>query len=153
MQESETLNPSSLCNKLYFYFTTGMRMKTQMFRILSFSLFFTLLLSSNVWLATAKSGQLVEQTGRIKPASLSPEASGFPAQKAADETLMVSEWISDTYQVFMPCISKSCSPLFADSFSDPGSGWLIENYTEYSTAYLNDEYQILVLLGSMRSIF
>jgi hypothetical protein len=120
-------------------------MKTQMFRLFSFSLFFTLLLSGSVRLATAQSGQPPEQIERIEPASPSPEnASGLPAQKAADETLMISEWISDTYQVFMPCISTSCGPLFADNFSDPGSGWLIENYTEYSTAYLNGEYQILV---------
>ena len=120
-------------------------MHTQLYRLFSFSLCFTLLLSGSARLATAHSGQPAEQSGRIEPASLSPQyASSLPAQKAADQTLMASDWISDTYQVFMPCISKSCSPLFADNFSDPGSGWLIENYTEYSTAYLDGEYQILV---------
>jgi uncharacterized repeat protein (TIGR01451 family) len=220
-----------------------MPMKTQHFRLFSFSLLFALLLSGSVRYATAQSGQPAEQTARSKPASPSPEyVSGLTAQKAVDKTLasrgesvnytisvnniittsLTSVVITDTiptsltylegsltathgdyayqdgvitwtgpitaglsltvtygaqvstsavigavitntavihaggetyirsasfevnkYQIFMPCLFKACVP-FVDDFSDPSSGWLIENYPEYSTAYLNEEYQILV---------
>ena len=84
-------------------------MRTQLFRLFSFSLFVALLFSSSVGHATAQSSPAL--------------ASG---------------------KIFLPCIFNTCGPLFTDDFSDPASGWLIENYPEYSTAYLNGEYQILL---------
>jgi hypothetical protein len=35
-------------------------------------------------------------------------------------------------------------PFFSDNFSDPTSGWLIDNTTDHTIGYLGGEYQILV---------
>jgi hypothetical protein len=40
--------------------------------------------------------------------------------------------------------SGACAATFTDTFSDPATGWLVEDTADYSTAYLSGEYQILV---------
>jgi hypothetical protein len=48
------------------------------------------------------------------------------------------------YQVFLPCISRLCSPFYYDNFSNPGSGWAIFDGSYAKYEYLNNEYRILV---------
>jgi predicted GH43/DUF377 family glycosyl hydrolase len=48
---------------------------------------------------------------------------------------------------YLPAVLKSysvCAPLFADDFSDPGSGWSTGNNPVMSYQYLDGEYRILV---------
>jgi hypothetical protein len=49
-----------------------------------------------------------------------------------------------TYQVYLPCISRLCSPYYYDNFSNPGSGWPIFDGSYAKYEYLNNEYRILV---------
>lgn len=48
------------------------------------------------------------------------------------------------YLCYLPSLSKPCPSIFTDNFSNPSSGWLIDNNANYSMGYLNGEYQILI---------
>ena len=48
------------------------------------------------------------------------------------------------FQVYLPCINKTCSPSYYDNFSNPASGWSIADSPEVRYEYLNGEYRILV---------
>jgi hypothetical protein len=48
------------------------------------------------------------------------------------------------YQVYLPCITRSCSLFYYDNFSNPGSGWPSYNTGNVQYGYINNEYRILV---------
>jgi uncharacterized repeat protein (TIGR01451 family) len=49
------------------------------------------------------------------------------------------------YLLYLPCLYRPCLPdVFTDNFSDPASGWEVEEDTIYKLAYVDGEYQILV---------
>ena len=50
----------------------------------------------------------------------------------------------DYYKSFAPLISVPCSPLSADDFSNPASGWPIADTGNARYEYLNGEYRLLV---------
>jgi hypothetical protein len=48
-------------------------------------------------------------------------------------------------QIYLPIITRNyCPPLYADDFSDPESGWLIDDTGNSRREYLDGEYRILV---------
>jgi hypothetical protein len=52
--------------------------------------------------------------------------------------------IPDVYQAFLPCAFRSCQTVYLDDFSNPASGWPVEEDEIARLGYLNGEYQILV---------
>jgi hypothetical protein len=48
------------------------------------------------------------------------------------------------YWTYLPVIVRPCVPLFNDDFSNPSSGWSIEDDGNVRYEYLNSEYRILV---------
>lgn len=51
----------------------------------------------------------------------------------------------EPYRLFLPCTYMPCRPdVYTDNFSDPASGWEIEETTIYKMGYVDGAYQILV---------
>ena len=48
------------------------------------------------------------------------------------------------YQLLMPCVTRACGPFYFDNFSDPNSGWPIEDTQHAVMGYRDGEYQIYV---------
>ena len=48
------------------------------------------------------------------------------------------------FRVYCPWVAKPCVPLYSDTFSNPGSGWLVADNDNYRTEYRNGEYRMLV---------
>ena len=48
------------------------------------------------------------------------------------------------YTSYLPIIVRNCPVQFTDNFSNPGSGWPVQNTGNVLYEYLNDEYRILV---------
>ena len=53
-------------------------------------------------------------------------------------------FIGQSRCAFLPVILKPCSPLYADNFSNPNSGWPVGDDGKNRVEYLNGEYRILV---------
>jgi hypothetical protein len=60
--------------------------------------------------------------------------------------IMISSLPTETFSSYLPCIFKDFTlcPFYIDDFSDPASGWPIDEDNIAKYAYLNGEYQILV---------
>lgn len=66
--------------------------------------------------------------------------------QAATETHILSAAVTvrGGWQLFIPCVSRGCDPLFVDDFSNPGSGWPAGDDGTTRYEYLGGEYRILV---------
>jgi hypothetical protein len=104
------------------------------FKIILFVLTFIMFLSLLVPAAGALASSHTQAKG------------GQVGQAGSQAPFLVPTSVAEIQKVYLPCIRNPCGPSATDNFSNPASGWLIENTPEYSTAYLSGEYQILVKL-------
>jgi hypothetical protein len=51
--------------------------------------------------------------------------------------------VSEPTQLFLPVVMRACTPVYADDFSNPASGWDVFNSSHSSGEYLNGEYRLV----------
>lgn len=75
---------------------------------------------------------------------LTTDQRGFPRLDRCDIGAYERPSEPSPIQIFLPCILHTCPKLYFDAFSDPASGWPIDDNTNFQLEYLDGEYRILV---------
>jgi uncharacterized repeat protein (TIGR01451 family) len=98
------------------------------------------------WDGSIEAGQSISIQYQVNVGTITGTITNTATIIANEEVLNRSVLVRvvDQYYIFAPCVSRACKPAYFDNFSDPNSGWPIEDNSNYRMDYISGEYQILV---------